>query len=110
MVFERQRLSQLRLHALEHTALVLTRRGELDTAVQLALEAVRAEPLRETANAVLMSVYLAEGNLSDAIHQYDLFRDLLQRELGLEPSASLHRLVPHPRQRLSSCPGLMTPR
>lgn len=96
VVFERERLSQLRLHALEHAAKVLTRRGQLETAVQLALEAVRAEPLRESANAVLISVYVAEGNLSDAIHQYDVFRDLLQRELGLEPSRSLNRLVPRP--------------
>jgi DNA-binding SARP family transcriptional activator len=109
VVLERQRLSPLRLHALEHSAMVLTRRGQLDTALQLALEAVRAEPLRETANAVLMSVYLAEGSLSDAIHQYDVFSDLLQRELGLEPSRSLHRLVPRPRQGRPGAPGLLHP-
>lgn len=98
VVFERERLNQLRLHALEHTASLLTRHGQLETALQLALEAVRAEPLRETANAVLMSVYLAEGNVVDAIHQYEAFRDLLERELGLEPSPSLCRLVPRPRR------------
>jgi DNA-binding SARP family transcriptional activator len=99
VVFERERLNQLRLHALEHTAALLTRRKHLDVALQLALEAVRAEPLRESANAVLMSVFLAEGNVSDAIHQYDVFRDLLKRELGLDPSESLGRLVPRPRRR-----------
>jgi DNA-binding SARP family transcriptional activator len=46
-----------------------------------------------------MSVFLAEGNVSDAIHQYDVFRDLLKRELGLDPSESLGRLVPRPRRR-----------
>lgn len=99
VVFERERLNQLRLHALEHTAALLTRRKHLDVALQLALEAVRAEPLRESANAVLMSVFLAEGNVSDAIHQYDVFRDLLKRELGLDPSESLGRMVPRPRRR-----------
>lgn len=94
VVFERERLNQLRLHAMERTAALLTRRRELDTALQLALEAVRAEPLRETANAVLMSVYLAEGNVSDAIHQLHVFQDLLARELGLEPSPALRQLVP----------------
>jgi DNA-binding SARP family transcriptional activator len=97
VVFERERLSQLRLHALELMARMLTRRREFDTAVQLALEAVRVEPLRETANAVLMSVYLAEGNVSDAFHQYDVFRDLLRRELGVEPSPRLARLLPRQR-------------
>lgn len=99
VVFERERLNQLRLHAMERTAALLTHRRELDTALQLALEAVRVEPLRETATAVLMSVYLAEGNVSDAIHQYAVFEDLLKRELGLDPSPTLRELVPQPRRR-----------
>jgi DNA-binding SARP family transcriptional activator len=99
VVLERERLSQLRLHAMERTAGLLIHRRKLDTALQLALEAVRAEPLRETANAVLISVYLAEGNVSDAIHQLDAFQSLLARELGLEPSPQLRALVPHPRRR-----------
>ncbi len=94
VIFERERLNQLRLHAMERTAALLTRRWELDIALQLALEVVRAEPLRETANAVLISVYLAEGNVSDAIHQLDVFQDLLKRELGVEPSPALRELVP----------------
>lgn len=101
VVFERERLNQLRLHALEHAAVMLTRTRQLETALQLALEAVRAEPLRESANAVLIGVYLAEGNACDAIHQYDAFRDLLQRELGLDPSPALTRLVPRPRRPLT---------
>jgi DNA-binding SARP family transcriptional activator len=94
VVFERERLSMLRLHALEHAATVLTRRGALRTALRLALEAVRTEPLRETATAVLMDVYLAEGNVSDAIRQYDMYRDLLGRELGVAPSRRLASLLP----------------
>ena len=94
VIFERERLSALRLHALEHAAVVLTRRGLLGAALQLALEAVRAEPLRETANAALIRVYLAEGNVSDAIHHYEMFRRFLQRELGVEPSAALEGLLP----------------
>ena len=46
VVFERERLNQLRLHALELTATMLTRHHDLDIALQLALEAVRTEPLR----------------------------------------------------------------
>lgn len=94
LVFERERLTQLRLHALEHAAAVLTRRGRLDSALQLALEAVRTEPLRETANAALIDVYLSEGNVSDALHRYDAFRELLRRELDLAPSPALGRLLP----------------
>lgn len=94
VTFERERLNQLRLHAMERTAAFLTRQGDLDIALQLALDVVRAEPLRETANAVLISVFLAEGNVSAAVHQLEIFEDLLMRELGVEPSPALTELVP----------------
>jgi len=94
VVFERERLHQLRLHALEYLAALMARHHDLPAALHLALEAVRAEPLRESANAQLIEVYLAEGNVCDALRQYDAFRALLQRELGLEPSARLRGLLP----------------
>ena len=94
VVYERERLAQLRLHALEHAAVVMARCGQPGAAIQFALEAVRAEPLRETANAALIEVYLAEGNISDAIHHYRTFRRTLQRELGVEPSPAIRALVP----------------
>lgn len=94
VMFERERLQQLRLHALERTAAILLRRRKVDLALQTALEAVRVEPLRETSNAVLISVYLAEGNVVDALRQYDLFRSLIGVELGLVPSSRLANLLP----------------
>lgn len=94
VMFERDRLQQLRLHALERTAAVLLRRRKVDLALQTALEAVRAEPLRETSNAVLISVYLAEGNVVDALRQYDVFRSLIGVELGMVPSPRLAGLLP----------------
>ena len=94
VVFERERLHQLRLHALEYLAALMARHHDLPAALHLALEAVRAEPLRESANARLIEVYLAEGNVCDALRQYDAFRALLDRELGLEPSVRLRRLLP----------------
>lgn len=99
---ERERLAQLRLHALELMAQLLVDEDELEVALQLALEAVRTEPLRETANAVLMRVYLAEGNVSDAVRQYHLFRRHLNAELGLDPSPGLRELLPRPRRPLAS--------
>jgi hypothetical protein len=98
VVFERERLHQLRLHALERTAELMLQRGNLDLALQVALEAVRGEPLRETSNAALISVYLAEGNISDALQQYDVFTALLDRELGLPPSQRITGLLPATRR------------
>jgi DNA-binding SARP family transcriptional activator len=94
VIVERERMSILRLHALENAARILTRHHQLDAALELALEAVRTEPLRETAQAVLMSVYIAEGNVADAVYQFDSFSRLLQRELGIAPSDQLARMLP----------------
>jgi DNA-binding SARP family transcriptional activator len=93
VIFERERLRQVRLHALESAALGLLLQGNYATALELALEAVRCEPLRESAHRAVVSVHLAEGNLVEAIRAYVRFRDLLREQLGAEPSEHLVQLV-----------------
>jgi len=94
VVVERERLSQLRLHALEAAVRVLLQGPDVATALRLALEAVRAGPLREAAHAALIQVYLAEGNASDAIRQHRRFAALLRSELALDPSPRFAALLP----------------
>jgi DNA-binding SARP family transcriptional activator len=84
---------QLRLHALEALADRLTAAGCWGQAADAASAAVRAEPLRESAHAALIHVHLAEGNQSEALRQFTLYRALLHAELGLEPTPRLHRLI-----------------
>lgn len=60
VILERERLCQLRLHTLKHTARRQLERRDIETALHLALEAVLTEPRRQTATALLISVYLAE--------------------------------------------------
>jgi DNA-binding SARP family transcriptional activator len=84
---------QLRLHALETLACRLTAVGCWGQAADAARAAVRAEPLRESARVVLIQVHLAEGNQSEAVRQFTLYRALLHAELGLEPTPRLHRLI-----------------
>jgi DNA-binding SARP family transcriptional activator len=91
---ERERLRQLRIHALETLADSLTRAGRYAEAIQAALAAVRAEPLRETAQIVLITAYLAEGNVCEAVRQFESFRRLLADELGIAPSAQVTSLLP----------------
>lgn len=99
VVHERERLRQLRLHALERAALIFLREGEFDFALALALEAVRAEPLRESANIILMSVHLAEGNVIDAVRRYEQFKGHLSRELDVDPSPAMAHLLPELARR-----------
>jgi DNA-binding SARP family transcriptional activator len=93
VMVERERLRQLRLHALEVLCDRLTDARRFGEAVQAGLAAVRAEPLRESAQRSLIRAHLAEGNLGEALRQYRSFRQLLQEELGVAPSPELEDLV-----------------
>jgi DNA-binding SARP family transcriptional activator len=61
--------------------------------VQVGLAATAAEPLRESAHRLLIQVHLAEGNVAEAVRQYELYRGLLATELGIEPSLAIKRLL-----------------
>jgi DNA-binding SARP family transcriptional activator len=90
---ERERMRQMRIHALESLAESWLRRGRYAEAIQAALTAVRAEPLRESAQAALIKAFLSEGNPSEAVRQFESYRQLLATELGLRPSARMQALV-----------------
>jgi DNA-binding SARP family transcriptional activator len=86
ILIERERFRQLQLHALETLCLDLTAAGRYTEATRAGLAAVEGEPLRESAHRALIGAYLAEGNPSEALRQFRLFRGLLRDKLGLEPS------------------------
>jgi|SRR5688572_4971498 len=92
-VIEAEEWRQLRLHALDVLAEKLTELGRYADATSAALAAVRAEPLRETAHAILIQVFLAEGNRAEAFSAYERYRALLKDELGLEPTPRIQALV-----------------
>jgi DNA-binding SARP family transcriptional activator len=93
ITFERERLRQLRVHALESLCLKLSAAGRPGEAIDVGLAAVEAEPLRESAQRALVTAHLAEGNISEARRQYDLYADLLRDALGIEPSEQLRSMA-----------------
>jgi DNA-binding SARP family transcriptional activator len=99
---ERERYRQLRLHALELLCRRLTTSGRLSTAIEVGLIAVAADPLRESAQRVLIEAHLAEGNLSEAARQYQSFARLLRSSLGLEPTTELQALLPWGRSLIKT--------
>ena len=92
-VVEAEDWRQLRLHALDALAERLTAAGRYADATSAALAAVKAEPLRETAHAALVRVYLAEGNRAEALSAFEHYRALLRAELDLEPTPLIQALV-----------------
>jgi DNA-binding SARP family transcriptional activator len=93
LLFERERFRQVSLHALEALADAHARAGRTARALEAALTAVEAEPLRESAHRALIRVHLAEGNRGEALRQYGICRRLLHDRLGVEPSPQLEELL-----------------
>ena len=93
LVIERERQRQLRMHALEALSASLCQAGRYAEAITAALAAVRAEPLRESAQRALITAHLGEGNICEAVRQLAGYRELLADELGIAPSAQLRDLV-----------------
>jgi DNA-binding SARP family transcriptional activator len=111
VVFERERLRQRVLHGLEALSRLLVCSGRLPQAVEVAAATVRADPLRESAQRVLIEAHLARGDLDLARQHYDLFRALLDSRLRVGATAALSALVagwprpPAPRRTEPEGPG-----
>lgn len=105
-IVERERIRQRMLHALEALSRRLSCMGRHAEAVEVALAVVNAEPLRESAQRVLLEVHAAEGNWVEVRRAYLCYRDLLRRELGVEPARDLTLFVQQTRgsQTRSSLP------
>jgi DNA-binding SARP family transcriptional activator len=93
VLIARERLRQLRLHALEVLADKLAHVGRYGEALQAAYAAVDTEPLRESAHRAVVRVHLAEGNTAEAVRAYQAFRDMLTDELGVAPSNQMDELL-----------------
>jgi DNA-binding SARP family transcriptional activator len=91
-LIEREQFRQLRLRALDALCERLTCTGRFGEALELGLSALAGEPLRESAHRALVRVHLAEGNIGEAVRQYELCRSLLESRLGVQPSAQMDRL------------------
>jgi DNA-binding SARP family transcriptional activator len=82
-----------RIQALEDASRNATASGAFDLATRAGLAAVCAEPLRESAVTVLIEAHLKEGNCFAAVRRYQVYADLLRRELDVGPGAHLTEVV-----------------
>lgn len=95
IIMQRERVRQRLLYALEILSARLAADGRHFEAVEVALSAVHADPLRETAQQALVAAHLANGNRAEAQRAQRAYAELLRTELGLEPGD----LVPGRRTR-----------
>jgi DNA-binding SARP family transcriptional activator len=90
---ERERLRQLRLHAVEAAAERALSENRPAHAVDLALAALCREPLRERLHELVIRGHLARGNRNDAIRHHRDHVGRMASELGLTPSPDIVRLL-----------------
>jgi DNA-binding SARP family transcriptional activator len=93
VVMERERLRQLRLHALEALCDTLSDLHRYPEAVQAGLAAVAGEPLRESAHRTLIRAHVAAGNRCEALRQYATYRQLAMEAFGIGPSPEMEAMV-----------------
>lgn len=90
---ERERIRQMRLHALEALARQLGLAGRPVDALDAAFAAVAVDPLRESAHRAVMEIHLAEGNVAEALRQFRCVTRLLNEQLGIDPSERTEELI-----------------
>jgi DNA-binding SARP family transcriptional activator len=92
LVDVRGRIRHRLLDALEQHADILVGRRSGD-AIETAMCVIGIDPLRESAQQVLVRAHLAEGNRCEALRSFRTYERILDSELGVRPSVALRRLV-----------------
>jgi adenylate cyclase len=82
---ERERLRRLASDALTKLITHCDEVGDTERCVETAARLLTLDPLRETAHRIMMRAYAAQGRQTSALKQFETCRDILKRELGVEP-------------------------
>ncbi|WP_024286591.1 BTAD domain-containing putative transcriptional regulator [Cellulomonas sp. KRMCY2] len=98
VIVERERLRQLCLEGMEQMAQSLLRAELWHRAIEAAMFVVATEPLREAAHRVIIEAQVGAGNRGEALRQFTVCRELLVRELGLEPGPALQAAAARARE------------
>lgn len=93
VLLERERLRQMRVHALEVMTRSLGERGQYGEALEVGMATLAVAPLRESAHREIIRIHLAEGNYAEALRQFEVCAQLLRADLGLEPSEQMIDLM-----------------
>jgi DNA-binding SARP family transcriptional activator len=93
LIAPREELRLLQLYALEAASQRLLLAGRFGEAAGLALTAVGIDPIRESANRLLIEIHLRDGNRPDALRQFHKYEERLQSEVGAEPGPALTALM-----------------
>lgn len=82
---ERMRLEQLYLEARECYAAELEAQGELEKALEVLKESLSFDQLNEAVHRSIMRLEYKLGNSEAVFEQFEMLRESLKRDLGVEP-------------------------
>ena len=97
--FQADDLRQKLAAALEALVAAHQALGNAEEAIPFARRYVSLDPLHEPAQRVLMQAYAQAGQQNAALRQFELCRQVLQAELGVEPAAETQALLQQLRRR-----------
>jgi DNA-binding SARP family transcriptional activator/TolB-like protein len=89
---ERERLRELAIESLAKLLAHQRLTGAHEPAIQSAVHLLALDPLQEAVHRVLMLLFAEVGRRGAALRQYQLCRDIMQRELGAEPEEETRQL------------------
>lgn len=93
LAFERTRCLGLAQSAAQKAIAAHEAAGRIGKAVALAQRLVALDPLREQSHRLAMRLFAAAGERSRSMAQFQACRDVLKRELGVEPSQQTTELA-----------------
>ncbi len=96
---ERERLRHLASVALMKLIAHCDEVGDTERCIETAARLLALDPLRESAHRILMRAYASQGRLASALKQFETCRNILRRELGVEPEAETVAVYRHIRQQ-----------
>ena len=109
LTIQRSRLASSACDTLLRLALLRSRAGDAARAIAAAQRLLSLDPLREDGHRILMELYAAEGRQSDALRQFASCREIMRRELGVEPDRETLALVERIKTRMVAAPSPSTP-
>ncbi len=83
---ERRRLEELARSVLERLLEHYVITGAVDRGIQVALRLLALDPLAESVHRSLIRLYLYQDRIGAAHQQYEICKNLLAQELGVEPA------------------------
>lgn len=93
LAFERERLRDAHEDLLARVAADRRLAGDLAGAREAVTALLRLDPLREEAHLELIRLHAAVGQRSQVLRQYERMREILGRDLGVEPLPETEREV-----------------